>query len=190
MRKRDGLNFAILDKDFGMIEDGTNNIQRTIMSMCCRFPDGMRWKNGQLGEIFQKSASRISHLITDLNNKQLILIDKPKSALRRIYLNPCHPTLLELARLHEGELCQNRLGMKCLHCYFQLCTWLDLATFSKDKGKKTKESASLGLGGNKPFPEDTTQTPEESLRPGHWKDGHSYDCPGDYAEQVMKEAGL
>jgi len=59
-----------------------------------------------------------------------------------------------------------------------------------NKPSKEELTNKRAFGDNKSFPEDTSQTPQESLRPTHWKEGHSYDCPEEYAEQLLEECGL
>lgn len=129
------VNFAKLDKDFAYIKDGTTLIQRTILSMACHFPDGMRYDNIALGKIFQVSDNRISHLVNGLDKKGFTKILLPRSKYRIIYLNPDNSTLVKIAKYHENDPdlhCSKQPSTKCLHCYFHQSTLVKTANSIKE----------------------------------------------------------
>lgn len=142
------VQFAKLDKDFAPIKK-TTLIQRCILSMCCHFPDGMRYDNVALGKIFQASPDRISHLITDLDQKGFLLIRNAQSKYRVIYLNPRNPTLGKIAKCHEADSGLHRdksQSTKCLHCYFHRSTSVFSPMSLKEEGIKNKEDGANALG--------------------------------------------
>ena len=94
------VGFAILDETFASIK-GITLVQRMILGMTARFNEGNRFNNKALGEFFQDTPGRISHLILDLkekkgkaDNQAFIVVFKPQSPGRIFYLNPKHPALM------------------------------------------------------------------------------------------------
>ena len=155
------VKFAKLDKDFALIKDGTTLIQRTILSMACHFPDGMRYDNIALGKFFQVSDNRISHLVNDLDKKGFTKILLPRSKYRIIYLNPDNSTLVKIAKYHENDPdlhCSKQPSTKCLHCYFHQSTLVKTANSIKEV-IKVKDNKGDSLNDSE---KDLSKQPTES----------------------------
>ncbi|MBL7185288.1 MAG: hypothetical protein ISS70_03105 [Phycisphaerae bacterium] len=154
------VQFAKLDDDFAYIKDGTTLIQRMILSICSYFPDGMQYDNPAPGKIFQVTPDRICHLVGDLRKKGFTIELCHQSKVRKIYLNPDHPTLAKIADYHEtlkelhrskqrsedGSLRSKQLSKKCLHCYFHRSTTFKVTMSIKEIRNKDNRGAEATEG--------------------------------------------
>ena len=158
------VEFSVLDKLFAKVPN-TSLIQKHILSMCLRFPDGIPYGDITLGELFDRSSYTMNHLIGNLNEIQkLIIVVKPKSKYRLIFLNPFNSTLTKLAMYQQSLPCGNRQSKKCLLCYFRTATLLKLAMSLKEGSINKSIGVKDCVSNNKVLPVTRTQSGSKSKK--------------------------
>jgi DNA-binding MarR family transcriptional regulator len=146
-------------------------VERDILCLIASFKDkGLRVSDADIAETVLLSTAHVGRVINSIKDKGYAEIRKPKSKYRIV-----------LWSVKTKNLLQHRCGSK------KNSTSAPVQKYIVSKPSKEVLTDGKTFGDDKLFSGDTSQPAEESLRPAHWKEGYSYACPEEYAEQLLGE---
>ena len=156
-----------------------------ILCLIATFKDkGLGMGTDRIAQIIKRSPTHVSRSFTSLENKGLIRIEKKQSQYRRAYLTE------NTIPLQHTEQSGNNSTSTCRAESLQhreQSTSTCRAESILSKGSKREIEGKETFGNDKFISGDRSQQPEESMRPADWKEGYSYACPEEYAEQLLGE---